>query len=1151
MRLARLGLAAYGPFADFELDFSGSAQVELVFGVNEAGKSTALRAVRGLLFGIPEQTGDAHRHPASELSIEASVLDDAGKALFMRRRRRRKESLRDQADEPLPEDTLANLLGGVDAAAFERLFGFDHERLAQASEEMLKGKGDVGEALFAAGAGSSAVGAVLRELEREASEIFTPLARTRPLNTLIKDYRTLQSELRRERLLPEAYLQQREKIDAAERELERIRGERLRLGTELAKLTRVERALPWLGKFERARSELAGQALPSLSPSDVSERRSSAERERDDARIELRHLATEHALESERLTRIGPIPKLIEVAESTLLELLGALNTTRGARLELPERRAELSLLMSEALELSQKYGLATTPEAALSLALGAEAIARAERLLVEHGRLAREAHHLQRRRAEIAARAELREAREPGVASERLSDLERAIEAARGARDFAERERECEQSLQKLERESLAARARLQPAPALASPIADWHLPSDETLERLARDLNQLEFDARRLAERDEQAAQRENQAQREIERIERAFAPPSEQDLADARATRDALLTEAWLVRGAAQPGLPHNVVAALGRADELADRLRREAARVNELSTLRAEVTALARERADVAAQRASLLTARAALWVEHRAAFQAVGIEPLPPAEMRGWLARQREAARAEQALLEARERRRLLDAERARLCSLLEGALPEAASGEREPASLLRRAERWVESARSEQKAQLAAERALGSARAELAGVDVELGLHARSVTELRERDRAAQSALGLPAALPPEELRQALDGLTSLHDRLEKHARVRLQIDALERRVQAFDAEVLRLSQLYAPDLASLPAESALPALHARQREAVSHAREQRSLDEKLTELEQRRSDSQRKLGDAEATLSELAQSLGLASPEELPAWEVRAARVRALSEQLNEAERELAALAEGRSPSALAEEAAPFASDEIGPRKREIAEELEHLEQAAYQARREAEGLQAGLLLFEGQRAADAAQRLSEVGAAIRERARHYAELRVAQGILSRQLAEFREKHQGPILERASALFARLTLGSFRGLRVGLDAAVLECVRSSGQGLAVTELSEGVRYQLYFALRLASLERYLERGSALPLVLDDVFIHWDDERAEAGFRVLGELSQRTQVLFFTHHAHLADVAARALGPRLRRHALPAPERAA
>ena len=66
--------------------------------------------------------------------------------------------------------------------------------------------------------------------------------------------------------------------------------------------------------------------------------------------------------------------------------------------------------------------------------------------------------------------------------------------------------------------------------------------------------------------------------------------------------------------------------------------------------------------------------------------------------------------------------------------------------------------------------------------------------------------------------------------------------------------------------------------------------------------------------------------------------------------------------------------------------------------------------------------------------------------------------------------------------------------------------------------------------------LRIGAIEDYLERADALPFVADDLFINFDDDRAAAGFRLLAELSQKTQVLFFTHHRHLVDIARHALG---------------
>ena len=73
--------------------------------------------------------------------------------------------------------------------------------------------------------------------------------------------------------------------------------------------------------------------------------------------------------------------------------------------------------------------------------------------------------------------------------------------------------------------------------------------------------------------------------------------------------------------------------------------------------------------------------------------------------------------------------------------------------------------------------------------------------------------------------------------------------------------------------------------------------------------------------------------------------------------------------------------------------------------------------------------------------------------------------------------------------------------------------------------------MSEGTADQLYLALRLASLGVHLDDHEPAPLVADDILINFDDARARAALEALAELSERTQVLFFTHHDHLAEIA--------------------
>jgi len=46
-----------------------------------------------------------------------------------------------------------------------------------------------------------------------------------------------------------------------------------------------------------------------------------------------------------------------------------------------------------------------------------------------------------------------------------------------------------------------------------------------------------------------------------------------------------------------------------------------------------------------------------------------------------------------------------------------------------------------------------------------------------------------------------------------------------------------------------------------------------------------------------------------------------------------------------------------------------------------------------------------------------------------------------------------------------------------------------------------------------------------------MPLILDDLLVHFDDERALSALTALRDFSQRSQVLLFTHHAHLVQLA--------------------
>ncbi|NIN68683.1 MAG: AAA family ATPase, partial [Anaerolineae bacterium] len=114
MKILNLNLPAFGCFTDFELDFNGDgANFHLLYGRNEAGKSTSLRALVDLLYGIPQQTRDNWLHDNERLRIGGTLSGPDGSRLDFARRKGRRDTILDGDGNPIPDAILGQYLGGI------------------------------------------------------------------------------------------------------------------------------------------------------------------------------------------------------------------------------------------------------------------------------------------------------------------------------------------------------------------------------------------------------------------------------------------------------------------------------------------------------------------------------------------------------------------------------------------------------------------------------------------------------------------------------------------------------------------------------------------------------------------------------------------------------------------------------------------------------------------------------------------------------------------------------------------------------------------------------------------------------------------------------------------------------------------------------
>lgn len=123
----------------------------------------------------------------------------------------------------------------------------------------------------------------------------------------------------------------------------------------------------------------------------------------------------------------------------------------------------------------------------------------------------------------------------------------------------------------------------------------------------------------------------------------------------------------------------------------------------------------------------------------------------------------------------------------------------------------------------------------------------------------------------------------------------------------------------------------------------------------------------------------------------------------------------------------------------------------------------------------------------------------------------------------LEEVLDRLSQHHSPQVLELASVYIRRLTGGDCYRLESDpTSTRILASTNQSSVAQAVEHLSRGTRDQVALALRLALIQTRATEGRS-PLVLDDVFISSDDERAAAVADLLMEVADDgQQIIFFT-----------------------------
>lgn len=1151
MRLNRLDLTRYGRFTDLSLSFGAGPvhgpDLHVIYGPNEAGKSTLLEGWLDLLFQIPPRSQMAFLHAYGAMQLGAAIEID-GQVHEIVRIKKPSGSLLDTKGVQIGEAPLQAGLRGLDRGSYSAMFSLDGTTLAEGGESILASQGDLGQLLFSASAGLSDLTARLDGLRAEAEEFLSPSGRKGKLLELKTEFDRLGEQIKALDTAAGDYARLARARDDA-RTLWQTTGSQAEaaIARSLDLATLID-ALPLADRLHKLERRIAGFAdLPVPPPAWVDDLPEIDREETEFAtRIETATQVVE-GLETELRGTAPDSAALDRVAEIAATEVLKSGYDTALA--DLPRRSKERDAQAGAIAACLTRLGRPGADPAAL---LPEARVSGSLRGLIE-----------ERSGVTTARATAMRELEDAEVEAETAS--ERLREAGGGATDPADPAGLAGLAglVPRLRRDDPVGtldRARLAQADAAAelqgalADLTPWTGDATALLALPRPDVAWLDTARAALAQAEREAERSTDEVTRLTDEIARTEARPGPigtggtvtlGQAAEVRAGRENLWRQ-------------HRAALTVDSADRFETAMRLDDQITAAVSDLRARAEKAAEADAVLAEKRQTLLTAtlqatraQARLDRERQSLANAIaGVSDVLPADLRieafeAWLVRcdaakalARKAATADRlvaglTVAQDRDRSELLAALAQAGC-VLDAATGLSPALETAQALLDREARIAGLQASAVATTRTVARRRTALAKAQAAEAD----------WQSRWIAACGETFLGdTPPDVPA--MRAILDELADLRPHLDKHAEFDLRIRQMQENRDRFAGTVTGLLAALGM-AAATDAAAGWNAIVRRLRAAEEAAKYQARLRERLVAARAILTDLDRAAALHRRQVAEILAFFDAATWAEARQALTRAGERADLIRQRDICAEDLCARlrttdvaaaldrVHGQDATALQAKATTLKADQAA---------LDATREEAYAAFREA-ARQVEAVGGDG-----AVARLVEARQTllleIEDGAR--AHLRRRLGILAvdTALRQYRDTHRSGMLERASEAFRIMSRDRYCGLAAQPDGKgeVLVALAVEGGSKTAPQLSDGTRAQLYLALRIAGYHEFVRANAPVPFVADDIMESFDDDRTVEALGLLAEMSRSGQVIYLTHHAHVCAIA-RAVCPQVRLHEL-------
>ncbi|MBF0234657.1 MAG: AAA family ATPase [Desulfamplus sp.] len=1157
MRIDRLDLLAYGPFTEKSLDLAqGDSGLHLIYGDNEAGKSTTLRALIAWLFGIPARTDDNFVHAHSRLRIGGQLrLSDGTTMEFTRKKGNKGTLLKFGTNSPLDDTSLTPFIPpSLDANLFVKLWGIDHERLIAGGRELLEQSGDIGQALFSAAVGTANLREVLAGIKSGADEIFKPRGARSLLNQAVIKYKDARRRVK-ESILPVSDWKKLQKdMSDTKAAIDKIEGEidvQGRVKSRLERVRRVKGALAERRSILDKIEALAGQG--ELLPEDFGEKIKTAGNNLQSAwetreRLEAKLLNLQGESESLNVRN-----DLLENQEAILAiyKELGAVEKTVKDR---PQQDGKRRLLRNEALTLLKTVrpdiGLdnADSLRPLLNNKKWIAGLARKYGLLVQNKE--RAGASIKDIQDEIESlQNQLCKKPESDID---LKELKASIAAARKAGNLEQRSADAQKRASDENGTCRNELARLGRYTGPVDSLLMLSLPLSGTLDQFEKENDILLEEFKNTMGKKHDSDEEKRHAREDLKALLLQSDLPGPADLERSRTLRNMgwqMIKRKYVEQGdvlerdisqyALEDDLPSAYEKNVESADHISDRLRMEADQVFKRTELELKIETLQSRIDNIEGHLENLQAGKSDFQARWSAVWEPLKIEAGTPREMKQWL------LRAENLIEKIQSARRCLATadNLAQECEQLKKAVAyqvskfDSSTDTRDMTleALISLCEQRVEEEEAVREKRRRNEHLLKESEIRLKRKQDELKSVVLELSSWKEEWGKAINGLGLDEDVHPEHATETFDNLVSFFDKYDKSEDLRRRIYGMDLVEERFKEKVFNFADTIGFRREGIDA----PAIASQLNNDLNLSREARAslakIESQLKEVRQEIEDAHITIRNSRKQLSDFRAQARVKSDEDLAAACEKSQNRRSLRKSLDMLEQELSRNGDGLSVEELEKEAQGSEIDSVEGELETVSGHLKELHSRRDDLRDLRQTLQNEINARDGSTlAAKASEEAEEYLAGIASNAEQYLRLQTAALILEQRIENYRKRNQAPVLARAGQLFSKLTLGSYAGLRDELDDKgnpMLLGVRPDDKEIPVNGMSDGSRDQLYLALRLATLEQHLGKGEPMPFIADDILIGFDDNRTRVCLEVLAELASTTQVLLFSHHRRVIELA--------------------